>query len=126
MKKLLLFLFILVIPITSFAEWSFISQGDDGAVYVDFKNVKETNGKVYYWKLKQGQKIRALDSAIGSIKVYKVVNCESFGDKILQASSHSKPMGIGEILDSWNPKEDWNYPEPGSIDHILIESLCKK
>ena len=51
MNKIYL-IFILLFPMTSFAEWKKITEAEDGSTYyIDVASIKQNNGFVYYWIL---------------------------------------------------------------------------
>ena len=53
MKKLLLLLFSLMLSFNSYGEWTLTYEWDNGdSAYVDLETIKEINGYVYWWELK--------------------------------------------------------------------------
>ena len=87
-------LFTVMIPSTSFAEWTKIAEDDVGDNwYVDFERIRKHDGYVFYWELSDYLKPTGIRDL--SDKMYWQGNCKLFQFKSLSLSSHKKSMGGG-------------------------------
>ncbi|MDA9185711.1 hypothetical protein N9O40_00135 [Planktomarina sp.] len=128
MKNLLTiftFLFTVMIPSISFAEWTEVSTNTSGhTFYVDFERIRKHDGYVYFWRLRDNLKPDEFGDL--SAKVYYEGDCKLFRFKTLSYSFHKEPMG-GGTGDVQEPvKKGWKYPEPDSVSEIYLKEVCSQ
>jgi hypothetical protein len=100
MKKLLLLLFSLMLSFSSYGEWSFIGEDDDGesSYYIDLETLRKIDGYVYYWNLVDFDMPDEFGNMSGV--TYAQGDCGITRAKILTAVSYKKPMGE-EVEDTY-------------------------
>ena len=115
-------LFTVMIPSTSFAEWTRV--GDTGigdTFYVDFEKIKKNDGYVYYWQMNDYLKPDTFN--IISSKTLKEVDCNlPVKSRKIYATYHTQPMGNGEPNTVSPTKRDWRYPPPQLNDRIYTKT----
>jgi hypothetical protein len=119
-------LFTMMIPSTSFAEWTKITDSDKGnSFYVDYTRIRKHDGYVYYWRLVDYLKPTSFGDL--STKVYLQGDCKSFRQKSLTMSVHKEPMGggTGEVFPPKGERANWKYPTPNSVNETLLKEVCK-
>ena len=127
MKKLfLLFVFscsTFIFSNVSYAEWIKIAENSSGAeYYVDFKEIRKSNGYVYYWQLTDYSK--PTSSGTLSSKIYVQGDCNIFRYAYLSATFHKKSMGKGEYVEPITPNFKWTYPNPNSTKNLVLKTVC--
>ena len=125
MKKLLVLLFSLLISFNSYGEWTQLAEGVDGDKYfINIDTIKENNGSVYYWVLKDHSE--SSSSGDLSTSLYVEGDCNINRYRILSFVFYTDSMGKGQ-QDHQKPLEengDWQYPSPSSISHKLLMYSC--
>ena len=125
MKNLLTIFTLLLtvmIPSTSFAEWTRVGEGSDGTnYYVDFESIRKHDGYVYWWYLTDYLKPDPFGSF--SVKIYKQGDCQLFMVKTLSYSYHKEPMG-GGTSDVSSLEQEWMYPTLGSPLEDILNKVC--
>lgn len=118
-------LFTVVIPSTSFAEWTKIADDNVGdSWYVNFERIRKHDGYVYYWRL--ADQLKPDNLGYLSTAVYYQGDCSLFRTRVLSFSYYKEPMG-GGTGESWEPtgkNANWNYAAPNSIREIILEEVC--
>ena len=127
MKKLcLLFIGIflaMMVSSPSYAEWTSVGSDENGNThYVDFDRIRESNGYVYFWRLKD--RLKPDDYGYFSITVYHELDCSLLRIKYLSLSYYKLPMGGGSVETDNNPGKEWSYPPPGSGAEYMCEKVC--
>ena len=127
MKKLfLLFVFscsTFIFSNVSYAEWIKIAENTSGAeYYVNFKEIRKSNGYVYYWQLTDY--LKPTSSGKLSSKIYVQGDCNIFRYAYLSGSFHKKSMGKGEYVEPITPKFEWTYPTPNSTSNSVLKTVC--
>ena len=119
-------LFTVMIPSTSFAEWTEVGTHIDGhKYYVDFETIKKNGGYIYFWRLRDYLKPDKYGDF--SSKVFQQVDCKLSKVIILSDSYHTGPMGGGETSTSSNdPDTEWSNIVPGSIGELVQKSVCNR
>ena len=121
MKKLLLLIFSLILSFNSYGEWTLTYEWDNGdSAYVDLETIKEINGYVYWWELKDVPS-GELDGN-KSIMLYSQGDCEVSRYKTLSMTLFKESMGQGEST-SWEPNE-WKYPRPDTQIYQVLIDVC--
>ena len=126
MKKLILFYFILLSFFTfhSYAEWTKITENIDGdAYYIDFDNIKENNGYLYFWYLRDYPKPDEFNDM--SSKILKEVDCNiPTKGRIIYSLYYTSPMGAGQRSTSSDTASEWMYASPDSVFGTLLDIVC--
>jgi len=123
MKKLLPLLFLVMLSLSSYGEWTkLIEDGDGDSYYIDFDTIQEKNGYVYWWQM-----TNYLKPSKGN-KIVKTLNkgdCELTRSKGVSYIFYKPPMIAGE-KDIYNPPNpEWDYLAPGSVAKKLLGVSCK-
>ncbi len=120
MKTTLFFLLILF-SINGFAvNWKKVAENAVGNYYVDFDNIENHNGIIYYSDLVNF--IEPFEGNSSAISKYKV-DCADENQTWLTLTTYSQPMGKGIINSKTSPNETI-YPKPKTIYFFLINNLC--
>jgi hypothetical protein len=107
----------------SFAEWKWVSEGQDGRTYyVDFERIRKVDGYVYWWEL--GDYLKPNKNGILSAKVYNQGDCRLFRMKRLSFSFYKEPMGGGTAQSASPKNQEWIYPSPRSVGEGILNQVC--
>jgi hypothetical protein len=112
-----------------FAEWTKAATGtmigvnSGDTYYIDFDTVKENNGYVYFWRLSDYLKPTKFGDL--SAKVLSEVDCD-IPRKVrgLSYAYYTQPMASGSTSATDNTAGEWLYPEPNSVNEIMINGVC--
>ena len=103
-----------------------MSASEDGVItfYVDFEDVFEQNGYVYWWNL--NDRLKASTSGYLSVKIYKQGDCNLFKVKYLSFINYKESMGrsTGKPYNPKNPQ--WIYPNPNSANESILKSVYRR
>ena len=125
MKKLLLLLFSLMLSFSSYGEWSYIGENDNGEskYYIDLKTLRKIDDYVYYWNLIDFDKLDEFGNM--SNVSYSQGDCGITRVKMLTAVSYKKPMGE-EAVDTYTaPNPEWEYMPPYTVGEFLLNTSCR-
>lgn len=126
MKKLL-FLFLLIFSSQSFAEWKAVSIGKDRVFYVDFDNIRESDGYIFFWELvnlKEAEKFGR--DFYKSFKTYKQADCKLFQVKYIQKTYiYSQEFGRGNLIQEVEYDGAWLVPPPDSNLDTILKRVCE-
>ena len=118
-------LFTVMIPSTSFAEWTEVGTNTSGnTMYVDFERIRKHDGYVYFWKMSDYLKPDEFGDL--SDKVYNEGDCNLFRFKTLSYSFHKEPMGGGTGYVQEPVKKGWKYPSPDSVNEFILKDVCSQ
>ena len=125
MKKLLLLLFSLMLSFNSYGEWVGSAVDANGNIhYLDFENIKNTNGYTYYWEMINYAE--PTDKYL-SIATYREADCDLHRFKDLTFNGYTQEMAEGEpeTIDLTKLEEDWAYPIANTLGEFIFSSVCK-
>ena len=106
----------------SWAEWTEVSEWDDGSkTYVDLERIRKANGLVYFWSIMDF--LEPTDGSL-SIKLYYKVDCETMREIDLSFSWYKLPMAEGNAEDTWTPDPEWDYAQPDSVQEGTLQAVC--
>ena len=137
MKKILAALFIFLffnignLFAASF-NWKSVGLNDDDTEwYYDRKTVFEVDDYRYYWIL--ANYLKNIEDDVFSVIGHHMVNCKTQESRWITYTSYNRPMGRGEVLNSWViPEIDMNYfkweyfDENNSIYGKLMKEVCEE
>ena len=105
------------------AEWTKVTADKDGnTFYVDLERIKKHDGKVYFWQLYDYLKPY---QGMLSFTAYTEVECGPLRYKDLTWTSYKGPMASGKISSTaWAPDKYWKYPNPNSINEVILNVVC--
>ena len=112
-------IFFLLVSFNSVGMWTEIPQinSNGQTVFIDFNRIEEkSDSYVYWWMMISDTKV--------SEKVYVQTDCELKSINRLQIDLHSKPFGVGEVVQV-EPEESWNYPSTDSTLYRFVEVVCE-
>ena len=93
-EKLLL-IFLIIFSSQLFAEWKAVSIGKDRVFYVDFDNLRESDGYIFFWELVNLKEVEKFGrDYYKSFKTYKQADC-----KLFQGDIYKKPPFIHKNLE---------------------------
>ena len=136
MKKLLLFLFSLMLSFNSYGEWTKVNENtSDDSYYIDFQTVKPFTKKimgedyVVWWEMRDLSE--PTDDGKMSSQIYYKGDCEQTRTKFLSMISFTGNMGTGNSEDlsgGFVNLEDlmgWTYPPPDSVTYDNLSIVCE-
>ena len=112
-------IFFLMVSFNSVGMWTEIPQinSNGQTVFIDFNRIEEkSDSYVYWWMMISDTKV--------SEKVYVQTDCELESINRLQIDLHSKPFGIGEVVQV-QLEESWTYPTTDSTLYRFVEVVCE-
>ena len=125
MKKQLLSFFLLLSTTTfsslSFGEWVKSAESEDGSFYINFSDIREADGYVYWWQLND---LIEPNKGTLSATTYHQTDCGWFRTKYLRGKRYEANMAEGTAerdYDYENPK--WSYPA-GHLQGQLVKDVC--
>lgn len=129
MKKLTILFILLVSTVmfssSSYAEWTKNSSSGGGTTtfYVNFDEIRNHEGYVYYWVLSDF--VKPFTDGELSVKSYMMGDCKIFRVKVLTNIWYKEPMGRG-TPDPSPQSEDWEYVPPNSAIGKNLKSVCSR
>jgi hypothetical protein len=125
MKKLTILLFSILIPFSSYGEWTEVVESVSGdTYYMDIDTIKEHNGYAYWWKL--GNYLEPSPSGTMSFIEYVQVDCAMNRYKTLSISYYKRHMGEGtaQTAPTSTLDKEWEYRSPGTVGAAQLEHGC--
>lgn len=125
MKTFFLIFFVLIFQSqSSFGDWKKIGETDKMGVYIDFDRIRKNQGYLYYWEMRDVFVSNKWGMRSGI--VYKQGDCNLFRYKILTDTMYDNFKGTGKIISSSNtPDKEWTYPKPGTVNEMILKSVCQ-
>ena len=113
-------------------NWKSVGLNDaDTEWYYDRKTVFEVDNYRYYWIL--ANYLKDIEDDVFSVIGHHMVNCKTQESRWITYTSYNRPMGRGEVLDSWViPEIDMNYfkweyfDENNTIYGKLMKEVCEE
>ena len=113
-------------------NWKSVGLNDaDTEWYYDRKTVFEVDNYRYYWIL--ANYLKDIEDDVFSVIGHHMVNCKTQESRWITYTSYNRPMGRGEVLDSWViPEIDINYfkweyfDENNTIYGKLMREVCEE
>ena len=120
----ILLLSVLLVPAKTFAEWILVDTQPNGDKYFyDSKNIKKSDGLVYFWRLVSlGQ---PSEENFKSGAIYRQTDCSIGRLKNIFFVGYSGPDGTGKVSVREEVEMGWEYPHPGSVDDFLLKLVCE-
>jgi len=125
MKKLLILLFSILISFNSYAQWTYITEEEDGdKYYIDNDSLKEHDGHIYWWGLTDY--VKPTRSGDLSAEAYSEGDCGINRWRLLSIIFFKQSMGRGQqdIQTPTGEYANWYYPTRDRIDGILLNHAC--
>lgn len=127
MRKVLLFLSLALMSLTSYSEWKLVTTNlEKGVMFqVNTETIKSRNGYVYFWELWNFLKPEALPNGetVFSIKSFYQTDCDLLRTKTLSVSTFEKYGGKGKST-SIDTNDEWTYHSPGSVGGRTAKYAC--
>ena len=123
--KYLLIIFTLVFSPTSFADWTRVSESEDGSIfYVDLERIRKVDGFIYFWQMSD----YLIKDKYGDLsnKVYIKADCELFRYQNLKFYFHKEPMARGDAEIEDSEDLSWNYATPNSNIEAALITVCSQ
>jgi hypothetical protein len=119
-SQIFIFLFALSSPCR--ADWKKITDAENVKIYLNFKEIRKSDGIIYFWQLNDYSK--PLRKKISSIKIYIKVDCKKNKFNPLIFSYHFEPMGLGEAEIKKNKQTKWILPKSKSKQKSILKAVC--
>jgi len=124
LKKLLLFLFSILISFNSYGEWIEVTTATEigNIYYIDKETIKSNNGYVYWYQLNNFKKRDKFGDM--SAVIYVEGDCEINRSRMLSGIFFNQPMGTIENARETAKNPKWTYTFPGQINAQLLNYAC--
>ena len=122
MKKLLIFLFSVLISLNSFGEWLKANEGNNNTFYIDFDSLKVVDGSLYVWQLTDH--LKPDEDGYLSKKIYVQGDCQLMRIKMLSVISYTGNMGKGNGSTYQDKNPEWRYVPPSSVINDMLVLNC--
>ena len=136
MFKKIFVILIALIPLTSFAKWTYMAKNDSAtddqpfSIYMDLKAIRKDGNLVKVWVLNDHAEREAGDLSYMSMILHQEYDCTDKKVRTLSWALYTGPMGEGEaILSSPVPAPDailepWEYITSGTIEEVILDRAC--
>ena len=125
MKKISIFILIYFSFFASlaFSKMKFVTKNVSGSsFYVDFDNIKQKSGYIYYWGLTDYSQTKP--SGTNSIKAFYELDCDLMRFKFIADHAYSGNMGTGKVEFNNTPDKEWSYYSPSSTGYLISQKVC--
>jgi len=122
MKKLLVFLFSILISFNSYGEWKKVGDDPNATYFIDDNSIRKINKSVYWWMLTNYKTPSPWGDM--SSKIYNETDCEIFRTRFLTGDFYKQPMGMGNSMNETPDNPEWKYPSPGSSRETVNKYIC--
>jgi len=123
MKKLLVFLFSILISFNSYGGWKWIGDSvSSNDYYIDFEKIKKIDGYNYYWFLTD--LLKSDEYGYFSYISYVQGDCKLSRYMYLSDFYYNQPMGKGKVTSNTIENPKWDYPPPGSVNEFILKQVC--
>lgn len=106
------------------ANWTLVTNGYLGSVYLDFDTLKKNKTTVVIWQLQNFYKKDLND--VHSRRLLIEVDCFKDERRVIYLSAHSEQMGRGVVKFVNGNASDWEHPSPKSVGESILKNICKK
>ena len=129
MKKLLLFLLLVVINTSAIAEWTAVNwDHEDGGLtlYVDYTTIRKEGDRVRMLSLADFEVIEKNETDLFSSRAQNEYDCKEKKIRQLFYSLYSGSMGKGKMEHSNSEHLKWMPVRPGSMEDAMWTIACGK
>lgn len=122
-KSFLAILVLLSTHITTYADWTFVSNGTQNAkIYYDHKTVSRDGEKIRVWVLID-LPYKLTDGSL-SLREYWEMNCKEVSYRILQQEKYPEHHTNGIRISGETDAGDWRYIGPDGVDRMILRKAC--
>ena len=120
-----LFLALLFVSGSAFAEWRFIEESSLGDMYyIDPTTIRKDGNLRTMW-IKAEFKIREKDGAISTREKLEI-DCKKEAVRMLASASFADPNLMGQVIESMDyPNRPFRAIAPATINDTLMQRVCK-
>ena len=123
-----LLIFLLFIPLSTFAEWEFVKKSKSGSsFYIDKDKITKDYNYIYFWSLVDFSEPAFNDDL--SAKTYSKVNCDTLEKRDLEFYFYKEPMGNGNekfVKPSIKEVTGWRSFPKNVIGETVLLFVCKE
>jgi len=126
-KKIILACVLATSAASAFAEWTKVSESDDGEVsfYIDYKSIRKDGNLRKVWMVHDY--MQAKKGGYKSVRLMVEFDCKAERYRTLTISGHSENMVLGATLGTENPSApQWVYIPPSSSIETTLKIVCAK
>lgn len=123
--RIILSIWLLMLPSVAIAEWVKVSQSSSGVTYVDATSIRAEGSLRRAWIL---QDLRTRDP-YGELsrRSWREYDCPGTRFRMLSITNYSGPMATGKILISGDSsREPWNSIGAESVGAEILKFLCAR
>ena len=129
MKRLLLFMLLVLSSGPAYAEWVPVSDGDEAGktVYVDPATIRRNSNLVKMWQFYDYKTVQTVGGIrFLSAKEQWEFDCAEERSRVLALKEFSGNMGSGTVVYTNEQVGNWIPVTPGSISHTVWTVACRK
>jgi len=123
MRKISIFLFLVLFSATASAEWTFINSNSMNAIYfLNYQTLKVRPPYVQVWGLVNYGK--PLGSGFNSEKSLYLFYCSEDKYKYLSSIFFSELDALGSVVDQVDEETNWLHIAPDTVIGAVSEAAC--
>jgi len=107
---------------SAIADWTLISDGYLGSVYLDSKTIRQSNNLITAWQLQDF--LKPDKNGVKSRRLLVEINCLKETRRIIYLSSYSEQMAKGKVIFVSSYSGKWEQPFPKSLGDRVMSSIC--
>ena len=126
MKKLLIFLFMILFSSSAFSDFNWKLMGETknaDKYYIDLSSIEKDNNKRFYIRLRDYGITD--DNGENSSLIFVETNCENMESRFLKDVYFKDNMGMGEYI-TLDKKSDWMIFKSGSLGDKFNKFVCQQ
>lgn len=124
MKKLLLIILLILMPLSAYAEWQKYGTNRDGdKYYFDISTIKKNGKFIKLWTMEDYK--NPTKSGAFSARVYAEYDCKEETEKLLNLTNFSSNLLEGNIIGDFAYNNQPVPIAPGTVHSSLLKIICK-
>ena len=129
MKKILLFLTLINLTTSAFAELAKVTQINDETIYIKIDSIKRNGQIIAFWQLSDfmsAQSLEKINLQYLSYYAKNEINCETNELRLLGVTFYSMNLAQGVVVTTFKYQNDFDYIIPNSQGEKISKFVCGK
>ena len=129
MKKILLFLTLINLTTSAFAELAKVTQINDETIYIKTDSIKRNGQIIAFWQLSDfmsAQSLEKINLQYLSYYAKNEINCETNELRLLGVTFYSMNLAQGVVVTTFKYQNDFDYIIPNSQGEKISKFVCGK
>lgn len=129
MKKILLFLTLINLATSAFAELAKVAQINDETIYIKTDSIKRNGQIIAFWQLSDfmsAQSLEKINLQYLSYYAKNEINCETNEHRLLGVTFYSMNLAQGVVVTTFKYQNDFDYIIPNSQGEKISKFVCGK